>query len=283
MRHHVQPHTKHTSDSYSWGQHGAHLGPVGPRWAPCWPHEPCYLGSYTMHNNIAGMIHEQIGVEYYWPLECLIKSLFMLTSNRHQRSALLAICDGNPPVTGGFPSQRASNVESMSISWCHHEEESSGIYADCILWLYLFWINTHTMHAVKALCFTKYLKVCALCIPSTELENKSLPAELSTAHKKITSPLTGILNLWLLELFHWPFFTCISLLMAISLCINPCHVEFILGKIEICFNFVPFISTKIALRFFFCEAKYPLILHSCIVNIWTADDLVTQGAKGLHN
>ena len=21
-----------------------HLGPVGPRWAPCWPHEPCYQG-----------------------------------------------------------------------------------------------------------------------------------------------------------------------------------------------------------------------------------------------
>ena len=28
----------------AWGQHGAHLGPVGPRWAPCWSHEPCYLG-----------------------------------------------------------------------------------------------------------------------------------------------------------------------------------------------------------------------------------------------
>ena len=28
----------------SMGQHGAHLGPVGPRWAPCWPHKPCYLG-----------------------------------------------------------------------------------------------------------------------------------------------------------------------------------------------------------------------------------------------
>ena len=26
------------------GQHGAHLGPVGPRWAPRRPHEPCYLG-----------------------------------------------------------------------------------------------------------------------------------------------------------------------------------------------------------------------------------------------
>ena len=24
------------------GQHGAHLGPVGPRWAPCWPHKLSY-------------------------------------------------------------------------------------------------------------------------------------------------------------------------------------------------------------------------------------------------
>ena len=24
--------------------HGDHLGPVGPRWAPCWPHKPCYKG-----------------------------------------------------------------------------------------------------------------------------------------------------------------------------------------------------------------------------------------------
>ena len=28
----------------SWGQHGAQLGPTGPRWAPCGPHEPCSLG-----------------------------------------------------------------------------------------------------------------------------------------------------------------------------------------------------------------------------------------------
>ena len=27
------------------GQHGAQLGPRGPRWAPCWPHELCYLGT----------------------------------------------------------------------------------------------------------------------------------------------------------------------------------------------------------------------------------------------
>ena len=27
----------------TWG----HLGPTGPRWAPCWPHELCYLGDYS--------------------------------------------------------------------------------------------------------------------------------------------------------------------------------------------------------------------------------------------
>ena len=30
----------------SWGQHGAHLGPTGLSWAPCWPRELCYLGLY---------------------------------------------------------------------------------------------------------------------------------------------------------------------------------------------------------------------------------------------
>ena len=25
-----------------------YLGPVGPKWAPCWPHEPCYQGVYRI-------------------------------------------------------------------------------------------------------------------------------------------------------------------------------------------------------------------------------------------
>ena len=32
----------------SWGQHGAHMGPVGPRLAPYWPHEPCYQGRFLI-------------------------------------------------------------------------------------------------------------------------------------------------------------------------------------------------------------------------------------------
>ena len=29
----------------TWGPHG----PTGPRWAPCWPHEPCYVGNCLSH------------------------------------------------------------------------------------------------------------------------------------------------------------------------------------------------------------------------------------------
>ena len=39
---------------------------------------------------------------------------------KHKSSALLALCEGNPPVTGGFPSQRASNIDRMFMSWHHH-------------------------------------------------------------------------------------------------------------------------------------------------------------------
>ena len=33
----------------SCGQHGAHLGPVGPRWAPCCPHGSCYQGDFLVY------------------------------------------------------------------------------------------------------------------------------------------------------------------------------------------------------------------------------------------
>ena len=31
---------------------GPNLGPVGPRWAPCWPHEPCYQGPHSLPSKV---------------------------------------------------------------------------------------------------------------------------------------------------------------------------------------------------------------------------------------
>ena len=39
---------------------------------------------------------------------------------KHQSSVLLALYERNAPATGGFPSQRTSHVESVSILWRHH-------------------------------------------------------------------------------------------------------------------------------------------------------------------
>ena len=43
--------------------------------------------------------------------------------DRHQRnikSALLAFCEGNSPMTSEFPAPRVSNAEKASICWRHH-------------------------------------------------------------------------------------------------------------------------------------------------------------------
>ena len=55
-------------------------------------------------------------------------------------SALLALCVGNPPVTGGFPSQRASNVELWYFLCCYPEctvEQS--------VWLPVLWDGAKQM------------------------------------------------------------------------------------------------------------------------------------------
>ena len=75
----------------------------------------------------------------YRSTECLFNSLFRLTTKKHQRSASLSLCQGNPPVTGGFPAQRDSNAENISIWWRHNmhwsicnrrtDSYSSGVYA----------------------------------------------------------------------------------------------------------------------------------------------------------
>ena len=35
---------------------------------------------------------------------------------------ITGLCEGNSPVTGEFPEQKASNAENVSVWWRHHEE-----------------------------------------------------------------------------------------------------------------------------------------------------------------
>ena len=61
------------------------------------------------------------GVSNHWGIGCLFNRLLILSSKKTSRLRVTDLCEGNPPVTRGFPSQRASNAENVSIWWRHYD------------------------------------------------------------------------------------------------------------------------------------------------------------------
>ena len=62
----------------------------------------------------------------------LLNPLFRRRSKKTSKLCLTGLCEGNPLVTSGFPSQRASNVEKVSIWWHHHDDEFISGNLKCI-------------------------------------------------------------------------------------------------------------------------------------------------------
>ena len=65
--------------------------------------------------------NERDDVSNHRRLYCLFNRLFRHRSKKTSKLCVTGLCEGNPPVTGGFPSQRASNAENVSIWWCHRD------------------------------------------------------------------------------------------------------------------------------------------------------------------
>ena len=67
----------------------AHLGPSGPRWAPCWPHELCYLGGFKPTGDpLTNMdqLYNQHGKVITFPIKCCIKLLIHSQTSTARRS-----------------------------------------------------------------------------------------------------------------------------------------------------------------------------------------------------
>ena len=60
------------------------------------------------------------GVPNHQPYNCLLNRLFMRRSKKTSKLRVTGLCAGNPPVTGEFPAQMASNAKNVSIWWRHH-------------------------------------------------------------------------------------------------------------------------------------------------------------------
>ena len=60
------------------------------------------------------------GVSNHRRIYCLLNRLFRHRSQKTSKFRVTGLCEGNSPVTGEFPAQRASNAEYVSIWWRHH-------------------------------------------------------------------------------------------------------------------------------------------------------------------
>ena len=64
--------------------------------------------------------HKPDGVSNHKRIAGLLNRLFRCRSKKTSKLRVTGLCEGNPPVTGEFPSQKASNADNVSIWWRHH-------------------------------------------------------------------------------------------------------------------------------------------------------------------
>ena len=57
--------------------------------------------------------NERNGVSNHWRLDCLLSCLFTRKSKKTSNLRVTGLCEGYLSVSGGFPSQRASNAEMV--------------------------------------------------------------------------------------------------------------------------------------------------------------------------
>ena len=61
------------------------------------------------------------GISNHQRFDCLLNCLIRCKSKKTSKLRVTGFCVGNSPVTGEFPAQRDSNLENVSIIWCHHD------------------------------------------------------------------------------------------------------------------------------------------------------------------
>ena len=70
-------------------------------------------------NTLQRRHNESSGVSNHQPYDCLLNHLSMRRSKKTSNLRVTGLCEGNSPVTGEFPAQRAGNAENVSIWWRH--------------------------------------------------------------------------------------------------------------------------------------------------------------------
>ena len=80
----------------------------------------------TVNINDVIMSAMRDGVSNHQPHDCLLNGLFRRRSTKTSKLRFTGLCERDSPVTGEFPSQRASNAENINISiWLRNQGDMS--------------------------------------------------------------------------------------------------------------------------------------------------------------
>ena len=116
----------------------------------CGPNDPLYKEYTFLRRFVIGRVSitpwlitgvlqwrqsERDGVSNHQPHDCLLNRLLRHISKKISKVLVTGLCEGNSPVTGEFPAQKASNAENVSTSWRHNGQAISWANSDLVQWL----------------------------------------------------------------------------------------------------------------------------------------------------
>ena len=117
---------------------------------------------FLLHHNdviMSAMVSQISGVSIV-----LLNGLFRRRSKIISKLHVTGLCEGNPPVTGAFASQRASNAENISIWWYHHINISGGFHPKLVTPPYHGFLNVNTppnnQNSKRHISATQYVSPC---------------------------------------------------------------------------------------------------------------------------
>ena len=111
--------------------------------------------------------NERDGVSNHLGINCLFNRFCRSRSMKASKLRVTGLYERNPPVTGGFPSQRASYTENVSIWWHHHDHYIQGAWTR---WL------THSFKCILKNTNTMCVLVLAVIVETTSL----IPSQVSS-------------------------------------------------------------------------------------------------------
>ena len=180
-------------------------------------------------------------------------------SKKTSKLRVAGLCAGNSPVTGEFPTQMASNVENVSIWWCHHEKSELITFEASLYIIYMvYWEILQTHHDKYSSCHSG-TKLILNHYEYRNMLHNSVKFKLQLKKYICSNSIHwyNIKTIWIIVPFTGEIFTCITSMICLVMQYIPKNVNMV------CLPCVLFyIGTS---RFYFCIIQH---YRTCIGEIF---------------